>query len=172
MGAPTYNEVFDSPAQGLGDPYQIDKWRILSLPTMGSVALSPLACEEVELPFSAYQERSREVATTSITMARSVSVSSFSTRWHMDHYMAILKYFTAWENLIQNPYTGGFRLPSVYKKNIDIGLYNLGGDLVHRHTLRNIWPQGPQGLSLTAAGGRGMLSVQFFIDAVVPETLA
>lgn len=169
--AVTYDEVFDDSQPGLSDPFQLDKWKILALPAIGSVTLSPYACEEIELPFSAYQERTREVATTSIALPRGVSVSSVTARFHVDQYLAVLKYFTAWENLIQNPYTGGFRLPSVYKKNIVIGLYTLDGTLAHRHTLRNIWPQGPQGLSLNPTGGKGELSVQFSLDAVVPETV-
>lgn len=168
--AVSYDELFDASANGLDDPYTLEKWRILDLPNVGPFMLSPLACEEVSLPFSIFQQKTREIATTSVSWPKAVSVSSFSARFHMDQKAAVLKYFGQWERLIQNPYTGGFYLPSRYKKNMTVALYDNAGVIIHQHELRNVWPQGVQELGLNGTGGRAVISIQFECDVVRPQT--
>ncbi len=171
MAAVTLDELNDTSLVGNDDPYFLDKWRVDAFPNIGPVLLSPVACEEVSLPFSMMQQKTREIATTAVKWPKTSTVNSFSFRFHLDQKFAVVKYFQQWETLIQNPYTGGFRLPSVYKKNINITLYDNQGTAIHRHTIRNCWPLGIQELALTGQGGRGVLSVMFECDAVIPNTL-
>lgn len=165
MAAVTLDDLQDSSQPGLADPFTTEKWRLLSLPAIGGVSLSPLACEEVELPFPVFQEKSKEIASTAIYFPQGSSVSGFSMMFGLDQKLAVLKYMQAWSSLIQNPYTGGYRLPSAYKKNLQIALYDIKGQVIATAEIRNCWPLGMQGLQLNGQGGRGMGTVQFQCDA-------
>lgn len=165
MAAVTLTELSDVQMPGLADPYTTEKWRIVSLPTIGGVSLSPLACEEIELPFPVFTAKSKEVASTQINWPQGSSVDGFSSQWGIDQKMAVLKYFQSWQNLIQNPFTGGFSLPSVYKKPIRVALYDIKGTVIATSEVRNAWPIGCQSLSLNGTGGRGMVSMQWKCDA-------
>ncbi|AQT28611.1 putative tail tube protein [Erwinia phage vB_EamM_Yoloswag] len=168
MPAVTIDELQDSSQPGLADPFMLDKWRFLTLPQIGGVSLSPLACEEVGLPFPVFQQKSKEVATTSTSWPSATSVEGFTAQFSLDEKLAVIKYYTAWQNLIQNPYTGGFRLPSQYKKNLQVALFNTQGTQVMVHELRSVWPLGMQELTLNGTGGRGMISIQFECDVARP----
>lgn len=157
-------ELLDSTQPGLGDPLLSDKWRIISLPTISGVSLSPLACEEIDLPFPVYQESSKQIATVDVYFPKGTSLAGFNMTFGLDQTAAVLKYMDAWANLIQNPYTGGFRLPGVYKKNLEVGLFNTMGKKVVTVTLRNCWPLGLNALSLNGTGARLMPAVQFQCD--------
>lgn len=166
MPLPTLDDLNDSTAPGLDDPFMQDKWRVRSFPVIGNISLSPFACEEVELPFSVYQSKSKEVATVNINWPHGSSVDGFSLMFGLDQKLAAIQYFNAWQNLIQNPYTGGFRLPAVYKKNLVVELYNNQGTMIATQELRNCWPMGGQGLQLNGTGGRSVWSVQMALDVV------
>lgn len=166
MAAVTLDELQDSSQPGLADPFMLDKWRLLTLPTIGGVSLSPLACEEVGLPFPVFQQKTKEVATTSFSFPNSTSVEGFTAQFSLDQKLAVIRYYTAWQNLIQNPYTGGYRLPSAYKKILNVALYDNQGQQIMTQELRNVWPQGMQELSLNGTGGRGIISIQFECDVV------
>ncbi|ARW58772.1 putative tail tube protein [Erwinia phage vB_EamM_Y3] len=168
MPLPTLADLQDSSAPGLDDPFMQDKWRVRSFPAIGGFSLSPFACEEVELPFSVYQMKSKEVASVAIHTPQSSSVDGFSLMFGLDQKLAAMKYFNAWQSLIQNPYTGGFRLPSVYKKNIIVELYDGQGTMIGYQELRNCWPIGGQGLQLNGTGGRAVWSMQMAIDVSRP----
>lgn len=169
MPAVSLDEIQDTTQPGLDDPFMLDKWRLLSLPTMGGVNLSPLACEVVGVPFPVFQQKSKEVATTSFSWPHATSVDGFSAQFSLDQKLAVIKYYTAWQNLIQNPYTGGMRLPSAYKKNLEVALFDNQGQQVAVIELRNVWPLGMQELSLNNTGGRGIMSIQFECDVVRPQ---
>ncbi|QYW03099.1 hypothetical protein pEaSNUABM13_00140 [Erwinia phage pEa_SNUABM_13] len=169
MPLPTLADLQDTSAPGLDDPFMLDKWRIREFPTMGGVSLSPFACEEVDLPFSVFQSKSKEVASVAINWPHGSSIDGFNLMFGIDQRLAVMKYFTAWQNLIQNPYTGGMRLPSAYKKNMFIELYDNQGKMVAAMQLRNCWPVGGQGIQLNGTGGRGVWSVQMQLDAQIPE---
>ncbi|MEG0373997.1 MAG: hypothetical protein RR672_00050 [Raoultibacter sp.] len=164
MPLPTLDDLQDSSAPGLDDPFMQDKWRVRSFPIIGGIALSAFACEEVDLPFSVYQQKTKEVATVAINTPQSSSVDGFAFIFGMDQKLAALKYFTAWQSLVQNPYTGGFRLPSAYKKNIIVELYDNQGQMIATQELRNCWPLGGQNLQLNGTGGRAVWSVQMALD--------
>ncbi|QZE56331.1 hypothetical protein pEaSNUABM40_00135 [Erwinia phage pEa_SNUABM_40] len=168
MPLPTLDDLNDSSAPGLDDPFMQDKWRVREFPVIGNYTLSPFACEEVDLPFSVYQQKSKEVATVQINWPHGSSVDGFSLLFGLDQKLAVMKYMTAWQNLIQNPYTGGFRLPSAYKKNIIIELYDNQGQMVGEQQLRNCWPIGGQSITLNGTGGRAMWSVQMALDVSRP----
>lgn len=165
MAAVTLRELQDTSQPGLADPYTTEKWRILSFPSIGGVSLSSAACEEIEIPFPVFQVKSKEIASTSIHFPQGSSVEGFPAMFGIDQKAAVLRYFQSWSGLIQNPYTGGFRLPSVYKKNLQIALYDVKGNVIVTSEVRNCWPLGLQSLSLNGQGGRGMISVQFQCDA-------
>lgn len=162
--AVTLDELLDSNQPGLGDPMLSDKWRIVALPTIGGVSLSPLACEELDLPFPVYQETSKQIATVEVYFPKGTSLSGFSATFGLDHKAAVLRYADAWANLIQNPYTGGFRLPGVYKKNIEVALFDTKGTKVVTAVIRNCWPLGLSNLSLNGTGSRLMPVLQFQCD--------
>lgn len=164
MPLPTLDDLQDNSAPGLDDPFMQDKWRVRSFPVIGGISLSPFACEEVDLPFAVYQSKSKEVASVNINWPHGSSVDGFSFIFGMDQKLAALKYFNAWSELIQNPYTGGFRLPSAYKKNVIVELYDNQGTMIAEQQLRNCWPIGGQGLQLNGTGGRAMWSVQMALD--------
>ena len=169
MPLPTLDDLQDTSAPGLDDPFMQDKWRVRAFPVIGDVSLSPFACENVDLPFAAYQTKTKEIATASINTPQSSSVDGFSLSFGLDQKLAVMKYFTAWQNLIQNPYTGGFRLPSVYKKNLIIELYDNQGTMIGEQQLRNCWPIGGQSLQLNSTGGRAVWSVQMALDVARPQ---
>lgn len=162
--AVTLDELLDSSQPGLGDPLLSDKWRIISLPTMRGVSLSPLACEEVDLPFPIYQASSKQIATVDVHFPKGTSISGFSLMFGLDQTAAVIKYADAWANSIQNPNTGGFYLPGAYKKNIEVALFNTKGKKVMTAIIRNCWPLGLSNLSLNGTGTRLMPSLQFQCD--------
>lgn len=165
MPAVTLTELTDASAPGLADPFTTEKWRIVSLPVIGGQNLSPLACEEIELPFPVYTEKSKEIASTQIHWPHGSSIDGFGSQWGIDQKAAVMKYFQNWQDLIQNPYTGGFRMPSVYKKHLRIALFDIQGKVIATSEVRSCWPVGMQSLSLNGAGGRGMISMQFKCDS-------
>lgn len=164
MAAVTLDELQDSSQPGLADPFMLDKWRILTLPSISGVNLSPIACEEVGLPFPVFQQKTKEVATTSFSWPHATNVDGFTAQFGLDQKAAVIRYYTAWQNLIQNPYTGGMRLPSVYKKRLEVALFDNQGNQIMVQELRNVWPLGMQELSLNGTGGRGHISIQFECD--------
>lgn len=165
MPAVTLTELMDASAPGLADPFTTEKWRIVSLPTIGGVSLSPLACEEIELPFPVYTEKSKEVASTQIHWPHGSSIDGFSSQWGIDQKAALMKYFQSWQTLIQNPYTGGFNLPSAYKKRLRVALFDIKGSVIATSEVRNVWPIGMQSLQLNGTGGRGVMTIQWKCDA-------
>lgn len=158
-------ELQDPLAPGLGDPVLSDKWRILSFPKISEESLSPLACEELDLPFPVYQESTSERASTVLYFPKGSSIAGFNTTFGLDHKLAVIRYFTAWQNLIQNPYTGGYRLPSAYKKDITVGIYDTKGTLLCTSTMRNCWPLGLSNIQLNGQSTRLMQNIQFRCDA-------
>lgn len=165
MPAVTLTELMSTNAVGLSDPYTTEKWRLVSLPTIGGITLSPLACEEIELPFPVFTDKSKEVATTQIHWPQGSSIDGFSSQWHLDQTAALMKYFQNWQMLIQNPYTGGMRMPSVYKKILRVALFDIKGNVIATSEVRGCWPIGLQPLQLNGTGGRGVMSLQFKCDA-------
>lgn len=169
--AVTLDELNDTSLVGNDDPFFLDKWKVDAFPNTGPILLNPIACEQVNLPFAMFQQKTREIATTTVKWPKTTTVQGFTAQFHVDQKLAVVAYFMQWENLIQNPYTGGFRLPSVYKKNIPITLYDNQGQPIHRHTIKNAWPLGLQELSLQGQGGRAVISVTFECDAIIPQPL-
>lgn len=164
MGAVTLTELRNAKEAGLADPFTTEKWRILSLPSMGGITLNPIACEEIDLPFPTFTEKSKEIASTQIHWPHATSVDGFGSMWGLDQKLTLMKYFQNWAALIQNPYTGGFSLPSAYKKRIQIALFDIKGEIIARSEVRNCWPVGMQPLALNGTGTRGTISVQWKCD--------
>lgn len=164
MGAVTLDELLNDTEPGLADPHTTDRWRIRKFPSFGSTRISEVACEEVDLPFPIFQEKSKEVANTEIYFPGGTSISGFSCTFGLDQTAAIMKYVDAWSNTIQNPNTGGYRLPSAYKKNILVDLYNAKGEVIISAEIRNCWCMGMQNIQLNGQAARTMISVQFQCD--------
>lgn len=155
----------------LGDyePHTTERWKVLEFPVIGSSALESAIAESIDLPFPTFQDKSKPVASSQLYFASGSSVDGFTVTFGVDQKWRSVKYITSWTNLVQNPVTGGFRLPSAYKKNLQIGFYNLNNDLIVTAHVANCWPLGISNMAFNAEVARTMISVPFKCEAVFLE---
>lgn len=152
-------------SEGQYEPWQSDKWKVLALPTIGGLKLPIELIEAVTPPFNVLQERAKNIASSEIYFANGTRPGQFSMEAASTARLHALRYFDTWQQMIQNPYTGGFRLPSTYKKNISCALYDPTGQLVVTIEVRNCWPASYDGLALARQSSNEPLVVQFKCDA-------
>ena len=146
-------------------------WRIVSFPTFGSIELSPKMVKSCTLPLPKFSPRSKVVGATTVTSAGMSEVDAFDLVIQENQKVDGLNYINNWMANIQNPFTGGYYLPSRYKKNIDIVLYNVLGEPILEATLKNVWPTTIQSWELNSESGFRELSVNFACDATILDFL-
>ena len=114
-----------------------------------------------------FGERSKQIASTTIYLASASDPGSFTLEIAQTARLHGLRYFTAWRDLVQNPYTGGYRLPSEYKKNIAVTLFDTTGKPIATATVRNCWPVSYEGLSLARTADNQPGQVQMRAESLV-----
>lgn len=158
-------EQFERYSTGEYEPWLSDKWKVVNLPTIGGLTLPAELIETVTPPFNVLQERAKNIASSEIYFASATRPGQLSMGVSNTARLHALKYFDYWMQLIQNPYTGGFRLPSTYKKNLGCELYDTTGRRILTIEIRNAWPLTYEGLNLTQAPESAPLQVQFKCEA-------
>lgn len=153
------------------------QWRVPVMPSINGVAepvtgtyvLPPLNVEALTLPMPRQNTVNAEIAAATLFFADKTEIEEFNMVVKEDDKMNSLKYFTAWNHNIQNPYTGGFYLPSRYKKNIEVYLFNSQGEVVMSAWLKGVWPNNIENLELDNTDGKHKLNIGMSVDAVIPN---
>lgn len=136
------------------------KWIVIDFPTINGVKLPSSYFETVNLPFSGFALNTKEVATTNINFPGNSSFDSFELQMYEDEYMTTSLFIQDWKSLTQNPYTGGYRTPVHYWKNMRIGLMDSNNVIRTESVIRNCWPIMQSAITLNQENGRLMLNVQ------------
>lgn len=158
-------EQFERYSSGEYEPWMSDKWKVLAMPTINGIVLPPELIESVVPPFNTLQERAKNIASSEIYFANGTRPGQFSMECSNTARLHALKYFDTWMQAVQNPFTGGFRLPSTYKKNVSCALYDTTGKQILTIEVRNCWPVSYDGLPLGRQPESSPLQVQFKCDA-------
>lgn len=154
-------------SSGEYEPWLSHMWAIDKMPDIGGVTLNRVLVEACNLPMPTFGERSKQIASTTIYLASASDPGSFTLEIAQTARLHGLRYFTAWRDLVQNPYTGGYHLPSVYKKNIAITLFDTTGKPIATATVRNCWPVSYEGLSLARTADNQPGQVQMRAESLV-----
>ena len=157
-------EEFEEAYAGEFAPWQTHQWKVEAFPLINGKRIPIALAESVGLPFPQFTERNKNVGSTEIFYAGGSNVGSFSITFGLDQRWRALRYIADWHEIIQNPYTGGFRMPSQYKKDIQVGLYDGQGKRFALATARNCWPLGADGPQLDSTPALGQTSAQFKCD--------
>lgn len=152
-------------------------WRVPVMPTIqgvaepvsGSYELPPLNVEALTLPLPTQNVVDAQIAAATLFFADKSAIEQFNMVVKEDDMLTSLKYFTAWNHNIQNPYTGGFYLPSRYKKNIEVFLFNSQGEVVMSVWLKGVWPTNIENFELDNTDDKHKLNISMSVDAVIPK---
>ena len=156
--------------QGDG-PWLSHQWRVLDFPTIGGLKLDPVLCEEIVLPLPTFGAREKSLGSGTISLAATSSAGQLEMVFGLDNKFRVLKYLNNWDHLIQNPYTGGFRLPSVYMKEIPVGFFSGDGTQVARGVCRNAWPTTYSGIGGERVPSDKPINASFNVTAFYWEWL-
>lgn len=158
-----------------GDKTPLPKWlwRIESLPVFDGVGLEPQYIHQCSLPFPKFDTGNQiEVAGATLTFPGKIQVDSFNMLIHEDNKVRALKYIMQWMGNIRNPVTGGYFLPTKYKKSLIVILHDNKGDPIAKASLRGVWPSAVQDWELVYNDdGFHQVSVQMEVDASYLEIL-
>lgn len=157
-------EEFEDAYSGEFAPWQTHQWKVESFPMINGKRIPIALAEQVGLPYPQFTERSKNIGSTEIFYAGGSTVGAFSITFGLDQRWRAIRYISEWQELIQNPYTGGFRMPSQYKKDIIVGLYDSQGKRFASGTVRNCWPLGYDGPALDPTPALGQTTVQLKCD--------
>lgn len=174
----TLSDLSNEELRGKNSLYKF-AWRVEAMPIISGVAspltgtyrLPPLNVEALTLPMPQQSVTEAVVSATTVYFADKHQIDQFNMTVKEDEYLSSLKYFTAWNHNIQNPYTGGFYLPSRYKKDIPVMLFDNQGREVMRAKLKGVWPNTIQQFELDNTDDKHKLNVSLSVDALVPEFL-
>jgi len=158
-----------------GDKTPLPKWlwKVESMPAFDGVTLEPEYIQQFGLPFPKFDTGNQiEVAGATLTFPGKIDVSSVTMLIHEDNKVRALKYIFQWMSNIRNPVTGGYFLPSRYKKGINVVLHDNKGDPLAKASLRGVWPSAIQDWELVYNDdGFHQVSVQLEVDASYLEIL-
>lgn len=152
---------------GYREPLQAWKWYVKELPIIGGRTLPTSYCEGINLPFAGFNTDAKEIAGTTVTFAGTSSIDGFEMRMYEDVSASTIGYFLDWQSLVQNPATGGYRLPRYYWKNFDVVLMDNFNRDIATATLRNVWPVMISPIDLGQSGDRVTLSIQMSCTAQI-----
>lgn len=152
---------------GNREPLQSWKWYIKELPIIGGRTIPTSYCENINLPFAGFNTDSKEIAGTTVVFAGTSSIDGFEMQVYEDVSVSSIGYFLDWQSLVQNPATGGFRVPKYYWKNIDVVLMDNFNRDIATATLRNVWPVMISPIDLAQESNRVILSVQMACTAQI-----
>lgn len=158
-----------------GDKSPLPKWlwKIEALPEFDGKTLEAQYIHQCALPFPQFDTGSQiEVAGQTLTFPGRVQVNSFNMLIHEDNKVRAMQYILAWMNNIRNPVTGGYFLPSRYKKSLKVTLHDNKGEPIAHASLRGVWPSAIQDWELIYNDdGFHQISVQMEVDASYFEIL-
>lgn len=160
-------EELEKYSSGEYEPWFENMWRVDKMPAIGKGSLPSPLVETVNLPLPTFGERTKQIASTTIYLASASDPGSFTLEVAQTARLHALRYFTDWQALVQNPYTGGYRMPSVYKKNISVTLYDTTGKPIVQATVRNCWPVSYEGLTLGRTQNNSPGQVQMRAEALI-----
>jgi len=162
--------VIDSIYKGHGSPIFDHMWMVKSLPTFEGKTIPIQYVLGVELPFPGLGVDQTEVAATTISFPDKSEVVAFSMSIHEDSKVRTVAWLLAWQANIQDPYTGLYYLPTKYKRDIPVAIYNTRGEEIMTALLKGAWPSTISSWDLQG-GGSGMIrnSVSFNCDAFIPN---
>ena len=168
----TLSDLGDERLRGKNSLYKF-LWRVAAMPTIkgiegGTYTLPPLNVETITLPLPRQGVTQAEVAATTIYFADKGEIDQFNMICKEDDKLTSLQYFIEWNKSIQNPYTGGFYLPSRYKKNFEVVLFDGGGKPTMTALLIGVWPNTIQEMELDATDDKHKINVSFSVDAMIP----
>lgn len=158
-------EQLEMYSSGEYEPWLSDKWKVLDMPAINGLKLPAPLIETVGLPFNTLMDRPKSIASGEIYFANGTRVGQFTMGCALTSRLHSLRYFDTWMQMVQNPFTGGFRLPSTYKKNVSVGLYDTKGKLIVTAEVRNCWPTEFSGVEPATSPSLQPLTVQFKCDA-------
>lgn len=149
-------------------------WRITNMPVIkgidgGSFKIPLLDIETISLPLPKQNVTEAQVAATTLYFADKSQLDQFNMSIKLDSDASNLQYFIEWNKNIQNPYSGGFYLPTQYKRVVEAELYNGKGEIVLSAVLKGCWPSTIEELTLDASDDSHKLNVSFSIDSLVPK---
>ena len=157
--------------EGEKEPLANWTWRVLDFPAFGSLRLDSRLVKSTSLPMPKFAPRSKTLGATTVTSAGMSEVDAFDLVIQESQQLDGLKYIVNWMNNVQNPDTGGYYLPSRYKKNLTIVLYDIKGTPIMNSTLKNVWPTTVGQWELNSESGFRELQVNFSCDANIIEFL-
>lgn len=168
---PSYNISLSSVSAAIdkvGGPLLSWKWVLDQFPDIDGRRLPNFYCTSINLPFHQIEEKTKQVAATTIYLAGYSQIQSFDMELFEDDTAQTIDYFQAWQDLIQNPQTGGYFPAANYKRDLAVALLNTKSDTIATARLINCFPLGMQNLPLNYSGGDTVKpSVNFACDAVI-----
>lgn len=149
------------------EPLMQWKWYVEEFPEIGGRRLPPPYAESVGLPLPSMSQNTREVAATTLHFPGSSSIDTFEMILYEDQSISSLSYIQDWQSLVQNPRTGGYRVPSIYWKNLQVKLLNNENGVAATALLRNVWPLGASPITLDNSPGSLKINAQFCCSACI-----
>lgn len=160
--------------KGSREPLQSWKWYLKAFPKIGNLVLPTSYCEELGLPFPQFAQNSKEFASTTVTFPGAISIDGFEMVLYEDQAASSMGYVQAWQSMIQNPYTGGYRVPAFYWRDLEAVLMDTRNNDIATAIIKNAWPLGMSSIQLNQAGAeRVKISVQMQCTAcvIVPKKI-
>lgn len=142
-------------------------WKLDAFPSIGGHTLPSSYCEEIDLPFPAFNTQQKELAGTTITFPGNTSIDGFEMTLYVDSLASSIVYIQDWQSLIQNPLTGGYRTPSHYWKDLTVRLHNTKGATTVVSNIKNVWPISISPPRLNQDTNRLQANVQFACTAQI-----
>ncbi len=151
------------------EPYWSYRWAA-QIPGFETLyAGKPLYIEACDLPvFRTFGQNSVVRGARTFSYAGpSEGPGQFSVSFYEDNELRILGMLVDWNDLIQDPATGDYNLPSIYKRDIDVALEDLKGNVIKTVRLLGSYPVSvtPYALQSTAAE-RVIAQAMFSADGI------
>lgn len=152
----------------VGGPLLSWKWVLDQFPEIDGRRLPNFYCTSINLPFPQIAEKTKSVAATTVYLAGASQIQSFDMELFEDDTAQTIDYFQAWQDLIQNPQSGGYFPAANYKRNLKVALMNTKSEVIGEADLISCFPLGVQNLPLNHSGGDTVKpSVNIACDAVI-----
>lgn len=161
MSKPVTFDEISSFMTGDKEPWLTNRWRVKKLPEINGYTPSELMVESIDLPFVQFDVRTKHYGAWSMHFVGGSQIDGFTMTMYVDDKWRSIKYINDWFQTMQNGTTGGFYLPSVYMKKMEVDLFDTKGDLILTSRIDNIFPISMSDPSLSAESNKLVISVQF-----------
>lgn len=152
---------------GQREPAMQWKWYIESFPDIGGRRLPPPYLESISLPMPMLNTDQKEIAATTVSFPGASSIDSFEMVLKEDVSLSSIGYVQDWQSLVQNPLTGGYRVPAVYWRDFSVKLIDTRNIVYATAEIRNAWPLGASQIQLDQSNEFLKINVQMNCTACI-----